>query len=93
VPSVEQRERLFAKLEADLARPVEDAKGMSADDLLQVVKRHLDDLWRGADSELDLAAYALGLLEFCDGPRPEVTLVRRPSGVVLFKLKFEEEED
>ena len=85
-----ERERLFAKLEADLKRPpVEDDEALTEDQLWALVKDYLDELWRNADSELDLAAYAVDLIQFANGPRPEIELLRRPDGSVLFKLTAE----
>jgi hypothetical protein len=90
---VAERERLFAKLEADLKRPpVEDDEALTDDQLLAVVKDYLDELWRNADSELDRAAYAVDLVQFANGPRPQIQLVRRPDGSVLFKLTAEPDD-
>lgn len=82
----EERTQLLAKLNADAQRPpsslTEDdfacddgTELYSRDELIRLVLETVEGFLRLCDNEVDLATFAVDLLEYSNGPRPEIEIL------------------
>lgn len=90
-------QQMWAKLREQAAGP-KDCKGgteiLTWDDLILLIQHHLGEFLSLCRDEVDLATWAAELLEYCNGPRPEIEIV--PQGdekMPKFRVTLDPEQE